>query len=56
MDSRELVKTGSVPEEATVKDSGVRPDAVKLVEMGDVSVETKGTAHGLELGYTPRNF
>jgi hypothetical protein len=32
-----------------------RREAVKLVEMGDVSVETKGVVHGLELGYTPHN-
>jgi hypothetical protein len=31
----------------------VRRAPVKLVEMGDVSVETKGTIHGLEQGYTP---
>ena len=55
MEIRELVEKGSLAAEAKVKD-GVQPDAVKLVEMGDVSVETKGTVHGLELGYTPRNF
>jgi hypothetical protein len=56
MESRELVETGSLCEETKVKDGSVRPDAVKLVEMGDVSVETKGIAHGLELGFTPRNW
>jgi hypothetical protein len=56
MNIRELVEEGSLAEEAKVKDSSVQPDVVKLVEMGDVSIETKGTAHGLELGYTPRNF
>lgn len=54
MDSRELVETGSLSEESKVSESTVRPDAVKLVEMGDVSVETKGIAHGVELGFTPR--
>jgi len=54
MDSRELVETGSVSEETQVKNGSVQPEAVKLVEMGDASVETKGIAHGLELGFTPR--
>jgi hypothetical protein len=33
---------------------GRRTEPAKLVEMGEVSVETKGTARGLELGFTPR--
>lgn len=32
-----------------------RTEAVKLVDMGQVSVETKGIVHGLELGFTPRS-
>ena len=57
MDNRELVETGSsLREEPQVADGTVAPESVRLVEMGDVSVETKGTAHGLELGLTPRNF
>jgi hypothetical protein len=56
MDSREWVETGSVSEQAQVEDSSAQVEAVKVVEMGDVSVETKGTIHGLELGYTPRSF
>jgi hypothetical protein len=34
--------------------SACRPEAAKLVEMGPVSVETKGIVRGLELGFTPR--
>ena len=30
-------------------------ETVKLVEMGSVSVETKGFVRGLELGLTPRS-
>ena len=56
MDKRELVETGSVSEETQADDSNLRTDSVKLVEMGDVSVETKGTLHGLELGFLPRSF
>ena len=57
MDKRELVETGGVSEETKkVVDSNLRTDSVKLVEMGDVSVETKGTLHGLELGFLPRSY
>ena len=56
MDSHELVETGSVCEETKVEDSNLRTDAVKLVEMGDVSVQTKGTLHGLEIGFLPRSY
>jgi len=31
-----------------------RTEAVKLVEMGPVSVETKGIIRGVALGFTPR--
>jgi hypothetical protein len=55
MDSRDRIETGIVSEEVTVKDSA-QTDAVKLVEMGEVSVETKGMLRGLELGYTPRSY
>jgi hypothetical protein len=55
MDSREWVETGSVSEESQIKDNRA-PAEVKLVEMGEVSVETKGTLHGLELGFTPRSY
>lgn len=56
MDSRELVETGSVSGETQVADSNLPTDSVKLVEMGDVSVETKGTLHGLEIGFLPRSY
>ena len=36
-------------------DNGLRTPTVALVEMGAVSVETKGIHSGLELGFTPRN-
>ena len=35
--------------------SAPRTEAVKLVEMGKVSVETKGFARGVELGFTPKS-
>ena len=42
----------TVSEEAK---SAPRTEAVKLVEMGKVSVETKGVLRGLELGFTPKS-
>jgi hypothetical protein len=56
MDKRELVETQSVCEETQAEDGNLRTDFVKLVEMGDVSVETKGTLHGLEIGFLPRSY
>ncbi|MBS0422003.1 MAG: hypothetical protein JSR66_30135 [Proteobacteria bacterium] len=56
MDSREQIETGRVSEQEKMADSSSQADAAKLVEMGNVSVETKGTIHGLELGFTPRSF
>jgi hypothetical protein len=32
-----------------------RTEAVKLVVMGPVSVETKGIVRGFELGFTPKS-
>jgi hypothetical protein len=55
MDSRKLIEMQGVSEEARGNDSGLHTDTVKLVEMGDASVETKGIARGLELGYQPLN-
>jgi hypothetical protein len=46
------IETQSVTEEAP---SARRTEPVKLVEMGPVSVETKGFLRGLELGFTPRS-
>ena len=45
------VEKQSVSEEVK---SASRTEAVKLVEMGSVSVETKGIVRGVELGFTPR--
>lgn len=53
MDTRKPVETQNVSEENKGADS---THTVKLVEMGDVSVETKGVAHGLELGFQPRGY
>ena len=33
----------------------VRTEPAKVIEMGAVSVETKGIARGLELGFTPKS-
>jgi hypothetical protein len=55
MDTRKLVETPNVSEEKKTVDGGHRVDSVKLVEMGPVSVETKGVVRGLELGFTPRS-
>ncbi|MDB6012207.1 MAG: hypothetical protein JWL65_4457 [Gammaproteobacteria bacterium] len=55
MDTRKLVETPNASEEVKNADGARRADSVKLVEMGQVSVETKGVARGLELGFTPRS-
>ena len=55
MDTRKLVETPNASEEAKNADGARRADSVKLVEMGPVSVETKGFVHGLELGFTPKS-
>lgn len=44
----------SVSEEAKGAVSGPRTDTVKLTEMGQVSLETKGINRGVELGFTPK--
>ena len=54
MDNQKRIDMQSTPEKTQATHNELRPDPVKLVEMGDVSVETKGTIHGLELGFTPR--
>ena len=46
------VETQNVSEDAK---SAPRTEAVKLVDMGRVSVETKGIARGAELGFTPKS-
>ncbi len=55
MDTRKLVETPSVSEEAKDTQAGPRAETVKLVDMGQVSVETRGFIRGLEIGFTPRN-
>jgi hypothetical protein len=42
----------TVSEEAKI---APRTEAAKLVEMGKVSVETKGFVRGVELGFTPKS-
>jgi hypothetical protein len=54
MDTVTLVEAPQSVEEVKNTDSGCRTETVKLVEMGSVSVETKGYTRGLELGFTPR--
>jgi hypothetical protein len=55
MDTRDLVETQIVSEETKNSDGGRGTESVKLVEMGAVSVETKGWARGLEIGFTPKS-
>jgi hypothetical protein len=47
-----LIEKQSVVE---VVKTAPRKEAVKLVVMGPVSVETKGFARGFELGFTPKS-
>lgn len=54
MDIRQLSEMQSTLEETT-KLTDNDPRQAALVEMGAVSVETKGIHAGLELGFTPRN-
>jgi len=55
MDTDKLSERQSVPAQARDTNSGRSRETIKLVEMGPVSVETKGSYSGLELGYTPRS-
>ena len=55
MDTRQRIETRNVPDKTPTSHDGLRTDTVKLVEMGNVSVETKGITRGLELGFLPRN-
>ncbi len=54
MDNRKQIETAQVSEEVKSQDSGRRTQGVKLVEMGQASVETKGYARGVEIGFTPK--
>jgi hypothetical protein len=55
MDTDNLIEKHNVPAEAKGTESGSSMETVKLVEMGPVSVETKGFFRGVEIGFTPRN-
>lgn len=55
MDTRQRTEKQSAPEKTQTTHDDRRTDTVKLVEMGNVSVETKGITRGLELGFLPRN-
>lgn len=54
MDTRQRTETQSAPEKTQTTHDDRRTDTVKLVEMGNVSAETKGITRGLELGLLPR--
>jgi len=55
MDTRKLIETKDPSAEAQDVRSARSTETVKLVEMGPVSVETKGFVRGLEIGFTPRS-
>ena len=44
-----------VSEEMQGMESSCRTNSVKLVEMGQVSVETKGIVVGFEIGFLPKS-
>lgn len=54
MDTVKLVEASPPSEAKKHGEGGFHMETVKLVEMGQVSVETKGYSRGLELGFTPR--
>jgi hypothetical protein len=54
MDTDNLIEKQNVSAEAEGTDRGRSVEPVKLVEMGPVSVETKGFHSGLEMGFYPR--
>ena len=58
MDKQTPVETTSTPAERLSNDDVQRTNSnnIGLTEMGDVSVETKGTLHGIESGFTPHLF
>lgn len=55
MQSDKLIEEKGVSEDVPGTESGCRTETIKLIDMGAVSVETKGYIHGLELGFTPKN-
>jgi hypothetical protein len=54
MSTDNLIEKTGVPEAKGSTDSDRRTETVNLVEMGSVSMETKGWIQGIELGFTPR--
>lgn len=55
MDTRKLIEKKASSSEAKVAQSGRSTTTAKLVEIGRVSVETKGFVRGVEIGFTPRS-
>jgi len=53
MDNGKLVEMKRVPEETQGTESDARTST--LVELGEVSKETHGFVHGLELGFYPKS-
>jgi hypothetical protein len=51
----ETEKSSEVRPAAENTDVQAATETVELIEMGDVSVETKGFVRGLEIGLTPKN-
>jgi len=55
MDTRKLIENKDPAAQAQDTQSKRSMETVKLVEMGPVSVETKGFFRGVEIGFTPRS-
>jgi len=55
MDTRKLIELKDSSAEAKDAQSVRSMEAAKLVEMGPVSVETKGFFRGVEIGFTPKS-
>ena len=55
MDTRKLIEQKDPATQAQGTQSKCSMETVKLVEMGPVSVETKGFVRGVEIGFTPRS-
>jgi len=54
MDTRNLIEKKDSSADAQDAQCVRSKETVKLVEMGPVSVETKGFIRGVEIGFTPR--
>jgi len=55
MDIRKQVEVSNVSAEMKKAEADRPARSVRLVEMGQVSVETKGVARGVEIGFTPKS-